>query len=429
MSRRRTALMTVAVLVLGLAPASAGESGWRPPKVLVADDFVTPAVLATDRDERGIAVYVSNAFGPAGDELRARRITASGALRTPVTLASRGVITSYDVAVDDDGDAVVVWQEPAEYPVQWQVFARRLSRTGRLGPVVRVSDKAETSDSPQVAVTPGGVATIVYRRGGPTSNPATAVLRLNRRSNVTRRAYLPATGQAGTPVASRSGHVSFGLTATSAGVARAVRVDPDGDIHVRRLTRDLPGSSYGTGGVGVDRRGNVYAVIRGKNSQVWVRTWRRDGSLGAARKVAPRRKQAFWLLIRTDLEGDSIVLWASYAKSGGWLRVFARSWQGRLGPVVRLGRMDGPVHVNVHLPSWSAAVDDDGDGVLAWERHIDGEDFLRVARVTRAGRFTAVRKRGRGASPDVASTPSGRLLLAYYRDESRYSKLLLRTRP
>ena len=127
------------------------------------------------------------------EELWARRITARGALRAPVKLSPPdSELSDYDVALDDDGDAVVVWGD-ANYPGPRQIFARRLSRTGALGPIVRVSDPAEISWSPEVAISPRGVATIVYEEPRETQDDVsnTIVVRLGRDNDLGPRTILP----------------------------------------------------------------------------------------------------------------------------------------------------------------------------------------------------------------------------------------------
>jgi hypothetical protein len=68
--------------------------------------------------------------------------------------------------------------------------------------------------------------------------------------------------------------------------------------------------------------------------------------------------------------------------------------------------MDGTEHpAGVELPSWSIDVDDDGDGVLAWEVWSAdlGDTFVRTRVVRRDGGFNRrPRDLGSGGSPVVA---------------------------
>ena len=428
MGVRLAALLAIVMLGAGLAsaPAFAG-SGWSPPQILSSGDFPADTELASDR--RGRITAVQSIRVDQQDQLIVRRMTAAGTLQDDVVTVTglERVIPAYDVALDDDGDAVVVWQIYTGDEIQWQVFARRISRTGELGPVVRVSDPAETSSLNGVAVAPDGMATIVYQRGIAERESATVVVRLRPNSGLGQRTYLPFSDHPPHPVVSRSGYVAFALSGTPDLTARAVRVAPEGQIRMRRLTPDLAGDD-GTADVGVDRHGNVYAVVaRHDWNRAWVRTWRRDGSLGRARRISPPGEQAPYVLIRTDLDGDSVVLWSRYHEDHS-LRVSGRWWSGRLGPLHRLGEMDGPTSVTLEFPSWSASIDDDGDAVLAWEIvNLDaGGERLRVTRVTRSGRFTDVRDLGRGGNTSTTTTPEGHHYLTYFRNDPFDDKVLLR---
>jgi hypothetical protein len=394
--------------LLPAQPAAAGE--WRGPEALAEHDSGSSAVIVTARDGSSVAVW-SGADDGGQEFVYLRRITATGRLRPPVMVSEPGPFpATYKVAVDDDGDAVVVWQVHAEYPVQWQVLARRVSRTGELGPVVRVSDEAELSSQPSVAVTPFGVATIVFHRGAPTSVDATVVRRLGLDSSLSKPTYLPWSYITAQPVSSRSGHVAFVMSSSVDGTL-AARVDPDGDIHVRRLAADLPGQD-GPAAVDLDRRGNAYAVVsRADRSRAWVRVWRVGGRLEKARRVTPKGEEAIWVQLRTDLAGDTTVLWAEYRPNSSSYSLRARLWHAdRLGPVARLGPMDGTEHQGIVLPSWTIDVDDDGDGVLAWEvwTYDPVDTIVRTQVVRRDGSFSRrPRDLGSGVLPVVAVAPGG----------------------
>jgi hypothetical protein len=413
---RRAATLGALVLTMGLVPLDPAWSGWRSPQTVVSGSPLNPE-LATDREGRGIVAYETS-MDPI-DELWVRRITSRGALRAPVEVgpSDQTNISSYDVALDDDGDAVVVWSDHT-FPAIDQIFARRISSTGTLGPVVRVSDPAEKSWSPELAITPLGVATIVYDEPAVTQDDVdhTIVARLGRDNQVGTRTILPQNQYPSHPVASRSGHVAFALSSDTEELARAVRVDPDGDVHTRTLTPDLPGTD-GMADVALDRRGNVHAVVtRSDSSRAWVRIWHRDGSLGPPRRVTPSGEPATYLLIRTDLAGDSVVLWSRWNENKGVVQVAGRTWQhGSLGKIARLGRMNGGEPLFPGTPSWDASLDDDGDGVLAWHvfDYTRGKQFLHVAHVTHQGQITPFRELGHGLYPHAASTPSGRNLLAH----------------
>lgn len=428
----RAAAPVLAALVMSLLPAPAAAVGWQGPEELAAKVFIGAAVTVTARDGSSTAVW-SQEDALGAERVFLRRITRDGRMLRPLKVSPPDLSPSfYDVAVDDDGDAVVVWQVDAPYPVQEQIVARRVSRSGALGPVVRVSNEAETSTRPNVAVSPSGVATIVFSRGVPTSEDNTVVRRLRLNSTLSRATYLPWAYGLLKPVSSRSGHVAFVMSPTVDRRGFVARVDPDGDIHLRRLTADLPGAD-GAASVDLDRRGNARLVVsRADGSRAWVRVWRVGGRLEPARRVTPTGSAADWVHVRTDLDGDTTVLWGAYRDDVSALSLRARSWRGdRLGPVVRLGRMDGPVMPSGgELPSWSIDVDDDGDGVLAWEVWSDRivDTFVRTRVVNRDGSLGRQRDLGRGGAPSVAVAPAGRARLTLWSDVRDETQLLLWTR-
>ena len=425
------AVLALLMALLLVRPATAAD--WSGPEELAAQVFILPAVIVTARDGSSTAVWTQD-DADGRDRVFLRRITATGRMRPLVPVSDPEQSPAhYNVAVDDDGDAVVVWQAPADYPVQWQVFARRVSRTGGLGPVVRVSDGAETSTTPSVAVTRTGVATIVFDRHLQTPDDYdTVVRRFRLDSSLGMPTYLPWAYVGAQPVSSRSGHVAFVLSPTVDGRAFVARADPDGDVHARRLSADLPGDD-GIAAVDLDRQGNAYAVVsRADGSRAWVRVWRSNGRLQPARPVTPRGEEVDWVHVRTDLAGDTTVLWGDYRESRASYSLRARSWSGdRLGPVARLGRMDGAeLPCCAELPSWSIDVDDDGDGVLAWEVASPElpDVVIRTRVVRRDGSFGRPRDLGTGEAPVVAVAPGGAARLTAWSDVQDDTQLLLWTR-
>ena len=427
------AAAVIAALGASLLPAApAAAVGWQGPEELAAKVFIGAAVTVTARDGSSTAVW-SQEDALGAERVFLRRISPTGRMRKPsiVSPADQAPVF-YDVAVDDDGDAVVVWQVDAPYPVQEQIVARRVSRSGELGPIVRVSNEAETSTRPNVAVSPSGVATIVFSRGVPTSQDNTVVRRLRLSNTMSRPTYLPWAYSLLKPASSRSGHVAFVMSPTVDQRGFVARVDPDGDVHVRRVAGDLPGGE-GDASVDLDRRGNAYVVVsRADGSRAWARVWRVGGRLEPARRITPKGNTVEWVHVRTDLSGDTTVLWSAYRDDVSALSLRARSWRGeRLGPVVSLGRMDGAVvPVGGELPSWSIDVDDDGDGVLAWEVWSDRlvDSFVRTRVVNRDGSFGRQRDLGRGGAPSVAVAPAGTARLTLWSDVRDDTQLLLWTR-
>ena len=112
--------------------------------------------VAIDDDGDAIAVW-QHVFGP---EVHARRISAAGAL-SDVQVVSIG--TQPKVAMDTDGDATVVFAALAD-GFAFQTFARTVSSSGILGPVRVLSRAGRTAFEQQVATDADGDSIAVWKR-------------------------------------------------------------------------------------------------------------------------------------------------------------------------------------------------------------------------------------------------------------------------
>lgn len=151
-----------------LLPVRRPRSGWllvpetHPPR----DRHVVPKGKAIDRE--GDTAYVFAAEGNLNLRIRRR----SGRL-LPIKVVSpvEPTWSVLEVAVDDDGDGVVIGDQIPETTaagLKGYPYARRFSRNGRLGRVVQVSpDSHVAAYGAQVAVAPHGRAVItwVHNRG------------------------------------------------------------------------------------------------------------------------------------------------------------------------------------------------------------------------------------------------------------------------
>jgi hypothetical protein len=120
----------------------------RSPKVVVDDD--------------GDAVVVWDAYTGTDYHVYARRVSRTGALGTLRVLTPGGVsIHGTGVAVDPDGDAVVTWAEwhstGATFPMM-----RRYSRSGTLSAPVVLASSPARADPPAVALDRQGDAVLAW---------------------------------------------------------------------------------------------------------------------------------------------------------------------------------------------------------------------------------------------------------------------------
>lgn len=113
-------------------------------------------------DSAGNAVIAWLASGV----VKIRRRTPAGALSGTESLSPAGAFAfGLRLDVEPDGDAVAVWNR--ELNGKYVIQARRRSATGTLSPVYTLSYAGGYSVSADVAVTPGGAATVTWIRRGP----------------------------------------------------------------------------------------------------------------------------------------------------------------------------------------------------------------------------------------------------------------------
>lgn len=416
MKRVLVALLTLALVSLP-TPADADwsrgrsmdEPGWW------ASNEVSMAVA---RNGEALLAWVAMPPNSGEDppELRARRIDASGRvgpLQTLYVPPHRGSVGQISVAIDDDGDALVVWKA-SFYAEFSQVLARRLSRDGIVGPLVQLGDPNEASELPTAALTPRGRGAVEFTAAN------TPVMRTLSRSNrVGNLIYL--SQYASSLVATRQGDfVAAGSRSGDQIVAH--RLLPDGELMTRTVSADPPMMYNATVDIGVDRRGAATITFRAENNQpvyrptLWARTWARDGTLGPARRVAPRTHAVVRATSRTDLEGDTVIAW-SHAVEPYRLVLYSRILRrdGSLGPVHRLGPIQGPPPSGpVPAPAPGVAIDDDGHGVVVWNSQPESTHIIAWSRRIRPdGTVGAkVMLQDMAAPRAVGVTPTGRARVA-----------------
>jgi hypothetical protein len=341
---------------------------------------------------------------------------------TRVAGSSGPALGSPYVGLDRDGNAVVSWtavdtSTPYDF---WQSFVRRVSRSGRLGPVRRLSPTTTNADEPVLAVAPDGRALFA---SGPFDDPSRSGALLTRRSRLVPGPRLTAAGYpVGVPVACQDGTFA-GVFVYDDDVA-VLRIPRDLRASARVVTRDLTAPVVAALGA-CDASSSVHLLIwtnpkRGQpagDSTLRARTWRRGGRLTPLVRISPRHQDVYAASVSPDNHGRAEVSWLNVA--GGAWHVYLRRWSdsGRVGAVHDLGRTGVPPSGNVVPVAPALTVDGRGRGVVAWERPRTGAPtrFDLVARAVRpdgsVARLTLV---GKGATEGaVAGLPDVRARLFY----------------
>jgi hypothetical protein len=159
-------LLALTLLLVLFGPPAANADWSAPFDVSSPGSSRREARVAVD--PAGAAVVTWLARDGATAVLQARRIDADGTLGPILDLSAPGRIPATpDVAIDADGDATVVWSDRASTGAEEIVRARRITAAGALEPTIDLSAPGLSSKLPELAVAPSGAVTVVWGRPVP----------------------------------------------------------------------------------------------------------------------------------------------------------------------------------------------------------------------------------------------------------------------
>ena len=174
--------------------------------------------VAVDAD--GDAVVVWTRLDGTHPRVQARRISAAGALGPVRTLSLAGqTATNPELAVDGDGDAYIVWYRSDVGGLQ--VYGRALSSAGAVGPLQRLSRPSAQASNPRVAVDETGDGLCGLGRLGRDQLPCPGALRVEYRDagpdqeplgGGSERRVRPGRRRSGSATRSRSGRARWAAT-------------------------------------------------------------------------------------------------------------------------------------------------------------------------------------------------------------------------
>jgi uncharacterized protein GlcG (DUF336 family) len=386
----------VAALVAAAVAATPASADWGAPFALSSSgQNATNPQVAVDDD--GDAVFVWERVDASGDlRIQARARSAAGSLSPVQTLSDAGQDASLpQVAVDADGDAVFAWRRydgtsDCGGVGCFRIQARARSAAGTLSAVQTLSTSGRNADSPQVAVDPTGDAVVTWSRYDGTN------VRIQARAR------------------SAAGALSFVQTLSPSGQNAfnpQVAVDTDGDA--------------------------VFTWERydGANTRVQTRTRSAASAfLSPVQTLSDAGQSAVSPQVAVDDDGDAVFTWRRFDGSGTFCcsraQARARSAAGTLSPVQTLSTAGGDAF------SPHVAVDPDGDAVFTWERS-DGSGSLCCSRVqtkarSAAGTLSAVQtlsEAGQNAqSARVAVDTDGDAVFTWSRSDGTNFRVQARTR-
>jgi hypothetical protein len=337
-----------AALLAGAMAATPASAAWGAPFVLSSSgqDATNPQVAV---DDNGDAVFVWERVDASGDlRIQARARSAAGTLSAVQTLSDAGENASLpQVAVDADGDAVFTWLRldgttDCGGVSCFRIQARARSAAGTLSAVQTLSDPGRNANSPQVAVDTTGDAVFTWVRYDGTSVRAQGRAR------------------------SASGSLSFVQTLSDAGQnanVPQVAVDADGDA--------------------------VFTWERDDGTKTRVQARARSATgifLSPVQTLSDAGQNALFPQVAVDDDGDAVFTWRRFDGSGQFCcfraQARARSATGTLSAVQALssGFRDA---FDPHV-----AVDADGDALFTWVRS-DGTASLCCSRAQTRARSAA----------------------------------------
>lgn len=342
---------------------SRSHDGVWSPRVLLSPSDQAPGFPNVAVDDDGDAVVVWHAYNGAEYGAYARRVSRTGTLGPVLALATGGTIHGTNVAVDSDGDAVATWAEShsdgSVYPMM-----RRLSKSGSLSAATVLSSSPASAETPAVAFDREGDAVLAWAN-----------------DNVVQGRTLSASGTLG-PLETMSAN----LSPIDRHFTAEVTVDRDGDALVTWL----------------------HWTAADQSNQVWGRWVSRSGTLGTVRQLTPSTQPDLVnYSVAGDLDGDVMLTWDRAHNGYLYGRQITRT--GTLSPLVFVTTF-GRLH--------TVAVDDDGDGVVVYQgQGIDGSvGSIRVRRVTQSGTLGPEQVVASiGESPTMAVTPTGGAMIAWER--------------
>jgi hypothetical protein len=409
--------ITLVLLLSGmvaLAP-SASASFTQPFSVSPSGyDSFSPQV-SFDRQADATFVWVRESHDyPHPQLVQMRSRSSTGTWASTVNVSSSGAVRNPRIALDDDGDGIVVWQ--GYDGDKWRVNARRVSRTGTLGTLKVLSPAGVTATGTDVAIDSDGDAIVTWAE-----QDATGASRPKMR-RYTKTGELPAAVLlASSPTWAEPPAVAFDregdavLAWTNNNVVQARTLSASGTLSgLKTVSGNVsPNDRHFSARVSVDRDGDALLTWKhwtdiALTEQVWGRWLSRSGTVGSIRQLTPSsHTQISNYSIAGDLDGDMVLTWDLFPSKYLYARTISRT--ATIGASVRLSTY-GRLH--------TVRLDDDGDGVVVYEgQGINGSvGSIRARRVSQSGTFATSQVIAEsGVSPVTAVSPGGRAIVGWER--------------
>jgi hypothetical protein len=266
-----------------LRPAGGNFS---PPQTLSAtgDQVTFPQVAI---DESGNAIVIWARFDGTGFRLQAAFRAVGGSFGPPQTLsAAGGDVFTYQIVFDPQGNALAIWDRSDDTDSHIQAAFRPAG--GSFGPPQTISDPGQRAFAPLLAVDPQSNAFAIWRGGNGTN------LRIQ-------AAFRPAGGSFGPP--------------------QTISANVGGDGHAQQLL--------------VDTRGNALAIWErhdGTNNRIQFAFRLAGGSFGPPQTLSDPGQHAFASRLAVDDQGNALAAWTRSDGTNSRVQVAFRPAGGSFGP-------------------------------------------------------------------------------------------------
>jgi PKD domain len=377
------------VVQASVRPVTAGA--WQPPVDLSAAGANTQ-YATVGSDARGDAVAVWQSYdGTEYTVWAAIRPEATGTWQAPVQLSALGVFTmTPQVAVDPQGDAIVVWTYYDDIDHHFLVQAdRRLAGGGWEAPV-QLSAFGQGAQNPQVGFDAQGDAVVVWDRYDG-SHWIVQASRLKAGNPVWEVPInLSAAGEDATEeqvaLDSQGDAIAVWARRDASGnaiVQASVRPASVGSWKLPATNLSAPGESAYYPAVAIDPQGNAVAAwSRASGGDVIVQASSRlseDGVWQPAQDLSAAGEESYYPQVAIDPDGNAVAIWGSDSGGVNTIESAARptpsgTWQGALD-ISAAGGSSQP----------QFAFDSHGNGVAVWTRYNGTNTFTQTAGLDAAG--------------------------------------------
>jgi hypothetical protein len=330
--------------------------------------------------------------------------------------------TGPDLAVSGSGTTTVVWSARSGSGA-FTVFARQISASGTRGPTRQLSASGQDALAPQVAVAPTGTATVTWVRSNGTNFVVQA-----------RRILSGGTPEESTKTLSGSGQdAAAPQVAVSPGGAATVvwkrfdgarylvqerRIAADGTLEASAHTLSEAGRDAVEPQVAVDGNGNAtvaWSRFDGSDSIVQVRRVGSNGTPAASfTSLSAVGESAVQPRVATNTVGAVTIAWTRFDGASWVIQNRRLSSSGAL-----VGSVQSLTATGRNAAEPQVAVGGDGTSTIAWSRFDGTSLVIEARRITSAGLVSStfvLSATGRDAAdPQLALGPGGKATILWTR--------------